>query len=311
MAPSAQVKPFDFSKLEKYSSFALGVNQALAQRYPQIASGDAFAHALLEPLEKELGERLNLKYMGMEESSCADFQASLSTPCLALLMKALPDGHKVLVEIDFNLGVKMVGQALGGEERASPLRQLSAIEEGVLEYLIVKCLSELKPREGLFGPVAFKLSRIVNDPRMLHEASMSEELGLVFKFFLGWGAEGAYIRIYTPHPLLEGVFLPEDQRPRSPEEMEAFQRHLERVSHIKTTLWTEVGKVGLMASEKAQLEKGDVILFDETLASKGPQGITGKAILRVGESPSEGLLAEIIDAEGKITLKILDFYGGE
>jgi len=306
-----QVKPFDFAKLPKYSSYALGINQALQQRYPQIASGDDFSHALLDPLEKTLGVTLQLKFLGMEEVSCADFQSSLASPCLAILLKAQPSGHKVLLDIDFELGLKMVNQVLSQEERAAPIRQLSPIEEGVLEYLLVKSLSQVKAAPGILGPIGFKISRITNDPRHFHEASMSEEPGLVFKFYLSWGDEGGFVRLYTPHPLLEGVFMQDRGWAPSPEEEAAYQGHLERVSHIKTTLWTEIGKVGLMASEKAQLEKGDVILFDETLASKGPQGINGKAVLRVGENPSEGLLAEIIDAEGKLTLKILDFYGGD
>jgi hypothetical protein len=58
------------------------------------------------------------------------------------------------------------------------------------------------------------------------------------------------------------------------------------------------------------LERDDVILFDETLASYGSHGLSGKAVLRVGDNPVDGLLAEVIDSEGKMVLKVLDFYGG-
>ncbi len=312
--PPVQFKPFDFSKLPKFSNRLLEINQALLQRYPQVADGEAFSHSLVDPLAKELGVPVQIKYLGMEEGSYGAFLGSLASPCLAVLLKAQPSGQRILLEMDYDLGLKMVGRVLGGGERAaSQVRSLSPIEEGILEYLLVKGLSQIKPKEGILGPVSLKVARISNDPRPLLEGTPSEEIGLVFKFFLGWEQAGGYLRIYVPHPLLEGILLKEDRLalPSTPEEEAAFGRHLERISHIRTTLWSELGRVTLMASEKAQLEKGDVILFDETLASMGPQGINGKAVLRAGEMPSEGLLAEIIDAEGKLTLKILDFYGGD
>src|SRR5690606_33321324 len=113
---------------------------------------------------------------------------------------------------------------------------------------------------------------------------------------------GGYVRIYLPHPLVEGVLLREDAVFDVTEaELEA---RLERVSHIKTQIWSEVGRVTLMASEIGQLEAGDVILFDESQANKGPHGLSGKTVLRVGESGSEGLLSELIDSEGKVVVKI-------
>lgn len=308
------VKPFDFSKLPKLSSRYLEITQALIQRFPQLGEGAALRHSLLEVLEQELGTSGELRFQGMEETTLGEFLRHLASPCLAIVLRAQPSGQKILLEMDYDLACRMVGMILGETERTSShLRSLSPVEEGVLEYLLVKSLSRLKAEKGPLGTVSLKVARIVNDARMLLESGPPEEAGCLFKFHLGFGPVGGPLLAYVPHPLVEGTFLREDgiSGLGLPEEEEALAKRLERVSHIKTTVWSEIGKVTLMASEKSQLEKGDVILFDETLASKGPQGITGKAILRAGETPADGLLAEIIDTEGRMTLKILDFYGGE
>lgn len=308
------VKPFDFAKLPKFSSRALSIGQGLLQRYPQLSQGDALRNALLEPLEKELSVSTQLVYQGMEELTLSEFLSNLASPCLAVLLRSTAPGQKIILEIDYDLGCGLVGMVMGeGGRQPSHIRSLSPIEEGVLEYLLVKSLSQVKPGTGTFGPVAFKVARIVNDARMLLDCGPSDEAGCLFQFHLSLGEVNGAIRAFLPHPLVEGCFLRDDvvSGPMPPGDDETLERRLERVSHIKTTLWSEIGRVTLSALEKSQLEKGDVILFDETLASKGPQGITGKALLRVGEIPTEGLLAEIIDTEGRMTLKVLDFYGGE
>ncbi len=309
-----QVRPFDLAKIPKLTSRQVAISQSLLELYPQLAEIETMGSAIFQNLERDLGLKLQLQFNGLEESSFSGFTASLPNPCLAVMLKEHPSGQRLILEVDYLLARQLVDRLLGGiQDFSSEARALSPIEEGILEYLLVKALSQIKDAPGLAGMGALRISKIVQEAKLLAESSNPEEMGCVFKFYLGLGDRGGYLRIYFPHPLVEGLLLREDMisAARSPEKAQLLAEGLERVSHIKTSLWSEIGRVSLMASEKAQLEKGDVILFDETLATMGPQGITGKAILRVGEMPSEGLLAEVIDTAGKMTVKILDFYGGD
>ncbi|HEX5035326.1 MAG TPA: hypothetical protein VFW62_12675, partial [bacterium] len=222
-----------------------------------------------------------------------------------------PSGQAALVELDYGSCRRMVDRVLGqpGGEISEEPRAFSPLEEGALEFLLAKAVSLLKDAPSFQGPSAFRIAKIVNEPRLLADAVPPEEWGCVLKFYLGLEGRGGYVRVYLPHPLVEGVFLREDVATDVSDA--EFEQRLERVAHIKTSIWSEVGRVNLMASEIGQLEPGDVILFDESQANKSPHGLSGKTVLRVGENSSEGLLSELIDSEGKVVVKILDFLGGE
>ena len=306
----AQIRPFDFTKLPKLSSRHLATVEGLLRAYPQFAQGSGLAAALTEAFDRDLGLPLRVRFIDFEEAAAADFLGSTPQPGVLVALKVQPSGHTALMELDYVFCRRLVERVLGNPgEPLEANRPFSPVEEGALEFLLAKAIHQLKDGPAMPGPATFRISRIVQEPKLISDAVNSEEWGCVLKFYLGLEDKGGYLRIYLPHPLVEGVFLREDMLADAageiPEEM------LDRVSHIKTLIWSEVGRVSLMASEKDQLEKGDVILFDDTLANMGPQGLTGKAILRVGEMPTEGLLAEVIDTEGKMVVKVLDFFGGE
>ncbi|MCC7344767.1 MAG: hypothetical protein IT573_07485 [Deltaproteobacteria bacterium] len=305
----AQIRPFDFTKLPKLSSRHLATVDALLRLYPQFQRGTELAASLGEAFNRDLGLPLKLRFIDFEETSAAGFLASTPNPSVLVLLKVQPGGQAALLELDYAFCRLLVERVLGNPgEPVEASRPFSPVEEGALEFLLAKAVHQIKDGQAPRGPAAFRIARVVQEPKLLSDAVPAEEWGCVFKFYLGLEDRGGYVRAYLPHPLVEGVFLREDMQTEGgeiPEEM------LDRVSHIKTLLWSEIGRVSLMASEKDQLEKGDVILFDDTLATMGPHGMTGKTILRVGEMPTEGLLAEVIDTEGKMVVKVLDFFGGE
>ncbi|MCE9625823.1 MAG: hypothetical protein K8R69_10305 [Deltaproteobacteria bacterium] len=307
----AQIRPFDFTKIPKLSSRHLATVEGLLRFYPALAQGSELASGLKEAFDRDLGLALKIKFIGFEEASASGFFASSPDPTVLVLLKIQPSGQSAFMELDAAFCRLLVERVLGsnGNPVESP-RSLTQVEEGALEFLLAKAVSQLKDEPSFQGPVAFRIARIVHEAKLLSDVVAPEEWGCVLKFYLGLEDLGGSVRVYLPHPLVEGVFLREDIL-TGDSGGEILEEHLDRVSHIKTLLWSEVGRVSLMASEKDQLENGDVILFDDTLAGMGPQGLTGKTILRVGEMPSEGLLAEVIDTEGKMVVKVLDFFGGE
>jgi flagellar motor switch protein FliM len=307
------VRPFDFAKIDKLTRQQLDMTEALLTHYPQLAESRKIADSFLHSLAADFNVPLELQYVGMEESTYGKFVGSFPSPCVAVQLLAEPQEARIILEVDYGLSRRLVDRLLGGSGSfPQDLRAFSPVEEGVLEFLVLKALSEMGDSSGILGPVSLKILKMVNEAKMLGEAASQEELGCVFKFYLGLGDKGGYFKVYFPHPLVEGLFLREDILAGviSPDQEQLFEERLGRVSHIKTSLWSEIGRVNLMASEKSQLERDDVILFDETLASYGSHGLSGKAVLRVGDNPVDGLLAEVIDSEGKMVLKVLDFYGG-
>jgi len=308
------IRPFDFSRLKKLSRQQVDLLQVFYEKYPQLADIQELAPEILKSFSKDLGLPLSCQWVGIEEVSYDKFLGSLPHPCVVAQVKTEPEEGLLLIELDFTFSRLLVDRLLGGEGPGPQDRlPLSAIEEGIIEYLILKALKKISTAPGILGPVQLSFIRLVQEGKLLADSDQMKQSGCVFKFFLGLGKEGGYLRIFFPHPLVEGLFLREDIMAGvvKPGDEELLEKQLQRASHVKASLWSEIGRVRLQPSEKEALEKGDVILFDESYISKGPHGLSGKAVLRVGENSTEGLLAEVIDAEGKLVVKILDYYGGE
>ncbi len=307
------VRPFDFSKLKKLSSRHRAVGDALLQRFPQLGEEGESVASLTEVFKKDLGLDLRITPSGLDEIHYSQFIESFSSPCIAVLLKQEPSEQKLVLEIDYVLCHRILDHLLGGSgETPKELLPLSPLEEGILEYLLLKALHQLREMPGVEGVSSLRILKVVNEAKMLLDAIPHEETGCVLKFHFGLGEKGGTLRIYLPHPLVEGTFLREDvmEGVLRPDQKDLLEKRLDRVSHVKTFVWSEIGRVNLRESEKARLEKGDVILFDETFANMGSHGLTGKTVLRVGENSTEGLLAELVDTEGKVVIKVLDYYGG-
>lgn len=309
-----KVRPFQFSNLKKVSAQFLNINQALLEAYPQFSREEGLGEDFIKEWDKELGLGVSLKFVGFEEVSLKKFLEGVASPCLGWVLQAEPQQQKILVELDYSLGRRWVDRLLGGEGQApGEFIPLSPMEEGVMEFLVARALQLLKTRASLMGPSQIRLLKSVSEGKLMGDLGQAEELGVIFKFFLGLGDKGGYLRVYFPHPLVEGFLLREDLVAglAAPGKEDRIEEGLKRASHIGASLWSEIGRVSLQSSEKDQLEAGDVILFDETLGAMGPHGVTGKTILRLGERYPEGILAEVVDSEGKLVVKILDYYGGQ
>ncbi|MCP5468466.1 MAG: hypothetical protein H7A32_04275 [Deltaproteobacteria bacterium] len=307
------VRNFDFSKIPKLTRRQVAITQALLERYPQFYDIKNQRIPFVDKLSKELNSPVKISFSMIEEETRARFVEKFSLPCAVAELLVEPFEHKVLLSFDYLLSRYIIQQLLGvqGVEITDQV-VFSDTEKGVFEYFLLCLLMSLPDYESPQGEVTIRLSKFSNEAKLFSNDS-AEELGIVFKVYLSVGNRGGYINIFVPHPLVEGVLLKSDPvtQDRRGVSDEDFERQLSRVSHVKTSIWSEVGKVGLSLSEIQHLEKGDVILFDESMMRAAHGNISGKAVLRVGDNPSQGgFLTEVIDAEGKLVLKILDYYGG-
>lgn len=306
-----KIRPFDFSRIKKLSRQFLNITEALLEAYPVLQDPEELGKTLLKSMASDLRLGLSLQFVGYDEVSQSQFLNSLATPCAGVILEAQPQGQRILIDMDYTLAALLVDQLLGGEGEPPAQRvPFSPAEEGVLEFLWAKTLHHLKAATGLMGPSTLCLQKIVYEPKQMAGVEGSEALGVVFKFFLGLKKNGGYLKVYFPHPALEGLLLREDALSGLLPPEESWERRINRVSHIRTSLCSEIGRVQLAPGDKEQLEEGDVVLFDETLATMGPRGVQGKTVLRVGENAPEGLLGELVDSEGKLVVKVLDYYGG-
>lgn len=308
------VKPFAFHGLKKLKRHDLELENAVLNYLP-FSSHDNIAKKSIEDfLAKQFNVESEIHLEKFDQGFLGDFVRNLSEPCLVAVMGVQPLPTKALLWIDSVLALTLIDKILGGEGQVpTEIKSLSPIEEGVFQYLILKALSEVHQASQDSAPVHFRLEKIIKSTKELGEMSQSEVPVVVLNFRIRVGSCLGFVVLTLPHPLVEGTFLkrgPLDQ----PERLQEYQYGLKRfdqMGHVRTHLWGEVGSVSLTVAEKNQLEKGDVILFDQTNCQWAGNHLGGNVILRVGEGRGGGFLAQVVSSEAPVLVKILDYYGGE
>jgi flagellar motor switch protein FliM len=265
-------------------------------------------------LSKQFNGTTQIHLEKFEEGSFAQFVKNLSEPCLVGVLGVQPISSKALLWIDSMLASTLIDQILGGKgDIPTEIRSLSPIEEGVFQYLILKTLSEIHQASQDSAPVHFRLEKIVKSQKELAALTQTDTSAVILNLRIQVGSCLGFVVLALPHPLIEGAFLkrdPLDQQERLSEYQFGLKR-FEQMGHVRTHLWAEVGGVSLTMAEKNQLEKGDVILFDQTSCQWAGNHLGGNVILRVGEGRGGGFLAQVVSSEAPVLVKILDYYGGE
>lgn len=327
MSAARKIQPFDFSHLPKVNSQELALRQSLVEAYPQLAQQDEnFFSDFFRRFGEGLPVEMRGKFVAMEEQNLHDFAKALAKNCLVFKFKAEPQAQNLWLEIDPGLAQALTHQVLGGigeakteESGASLTWPLSEISQGTLEFLVTKALQAFDSfgsGNSLLGPKQLSFQEICESANSINTTA-SNERGLSFKFFLILVAEGGvlvkgYVTLHLPHPWLTGVLLRQDiiSELAARQEVEVNDSTLSRASHVNLEMVSQVGEVNLQSEDWQQIEVGDVILFDHTQAKLEPHGLSGKAVLKVSEEAQQGLLVELIDTQEKLTVKVLDFYGG-
>ncbi len=306
----AQVIPFMFKGLKKISRRQIELEEGVLNYLP-------FSHenSVKKNLEDFLSTQFNLPCRltleKIEEVGLAEFIQTLPPLSLMGVLGVQPLPSKALLWIDSSLAHSFIDRVLGGEGTLPlEIKSLTAIEEGVLQYLLLKTLHQAQQALGPSAPMHFRFENVLKSQKELTALSLKEEPMVQLHFRLEAGGMGGYLVLALPHPLVQGIFMKQSQ-PDIDKNHEYALKRFDALAHTKTPLWAEIGSVSLTIAEKNQLEKGDVVLFDQSHSQMIDHHLAGNAILRVGEGKSGGFLAQVVSGEAPVLLKILDYYEGE
>ncbi len=307
------VKPFVFKGLKKLTRRDLEVENALLSYLP-FSSEVGLKKSLEEFLEKQFNQSVNIELEKFEESMLSQFASSVPPVAWVAALGMQPVSQKAYVWFDAVLAHSLVDRVLGGGgEAPTELKSPTSIEEGVFQYLVLKALSFVAQISGSDQPILFRLEQILKSQKDLSSVTGEDAPVVRLNFRIQVGSTLGFVVVVLPHPLIEAGFLKRDFRnvsQMSPEYQYA-QARFEKMAYVRTQLWAEVASVSLSLSEKNQLEKDDVILFDQSSCHLSGGQLQGNVILRIGEGREGGFLAQVISTDSPSLVKILDYYGGE
>lgn len=307
------VKPFFFKGLKKINRKTLEIEKALLNFIPFSAEG-GLRKSLEDFLVKQFNLNVKIELERFEETNLSNFVSAIPSVAWVAKLGMEPVPQKAFLWIDSVLACSLVDRVLGGNgETPSELKSPTSIEEGVFQYLILKALSEVFQISSQYSPVHFRLEQIVKSQKELMTLLNDQTPVIRLNFKIQVGSTLGFAVLVLPHPLVEAVFLNRDLMHADPgtAEYEYSQKRFDKMSYTRTHMWAEVASVSLTLSEKNQLEKDDVILFDHANCNLSDGHLQGNVILRIGEGREGGFLAQVISTTSPTLVKILDYYGGE
>jgi flagellar motor switch protein FliM len=115
-----------------------------------------------------------------------------------------------------------------------------------------------------------------------------------------------YARLFLPLSMAETMAEGVTAEPEVVAEPTASDlSKLTRLGFLKTSLWSELGRVPLQVAEINALEVGDVVVLENTGAHVQSGRLAGHLSLRVGDGEHGGFFAEIVPDHASLKVKIL------
>ena len=287
----AQIKPYHF-RLTKVSKKHVELVDALLNFLPASGARENFHVAIRKALHKYLSD-VGYYLAGIEEIGFKDFFSRLPNPCSVAVLSLEPFQHKGFVEIDPFLSHMMIEKLLGGKgDDFGELKPMTETEQGVIEFLLLKILSQIHQLCGEQAKLHFRLERTLLEPAHIRSFARDDDPLICLKIHVSCLKRSGFVKIFLPHPwILEGFMknLPGDKKSYEHKEI---QNHLNNFEDQPCELLGTLGEASVVHRDLKSLEEGDVVLLDKSGLSHKKGAWEGDVNLVAGNGESGGYKAE-------------------
>ena len=289
-----RIQPFKFDNLEQLTRQQVDLHAGVLRYLPRVLPANAFVEQIVSQMQRYMGDPVQLELTALREPKFEKYCSTVPDPAILFLFSCIPLQQKAFLQIDFALAHILVDRMLGGSgEHYQELRPITSIEEGVLQFLVLKILTILADAvEG--SDIQFRFDRMLSDSAELKDYGDDEDLLALLSIQITVGKKAGFVRLALPHPLVDGILaaLAPQERQITLSEL----RRLERVCDIKMPIWVELGRVDIGHVDLSALEAGDVVLLEEVFVNIGAQGVEGDVTLRVHDGVGGGFQGAIVES---------------
>lgn len=170
-AKTGKVKPYDFRRPDRFSKDHMRTLEMVH---------DSFARFIQASLSTYLRTMVEAKVTAVKQMSYEEFIAMLSNPTSINIFSMEPLKGNAIMEINSELMFAMIDRVLGGPGLApKKARELTAIEQPVVERIIVRALDNLREAWQKVAPIVPKLEVVESNPHFVQVAAPSEIVALV------------------------------------------------------------------------------------------------------------------------------------
>ena len=307
------IKPYQFEGLTKLRSRDLQIEDALLSYLPFQLDDLPIKTAIEEFLSQQFHENAKISFEKMYESNFKQFFQNLPDFSVLGQFSVPPLENKAFLLFDYPFIFGLIHRLLGAKgELPLENRLLSVLEQGVLEFLVLKILSIFFNANNQDTTLQFRLDELLQGSKKLGNFLKQESSTVIVVLRVQIGEQSSYLSIALPHPLIEGLFLKNKKYSDDwiLEWNKQSLKKLSEMSYVKTQITAEIGSVTLTIAEKNQLEKGDVVLFDQTYCHFSEDILSGNVVVKIGENANQGFIAQVVSADSPVLVKVIDYYGG-
>ena len=166
-SPSRKVVPFDFRRPDRIAKSQL---RAIHQLH------ETFVHNLVSSLSAYLRTYLLVNLVSVEQLSCEEFLNGLPSPTCMLSLGLRPYDGYGLLELSPALVFPILEVLLGGDGKSAAAlrREITEIEQKLLDSLFRIILNDLKEAWQAVAPIEFAIHTVETEPQFLRVLAPSE-----------------------------------------------------------------------------------------------------------------------------------------
>jgi flagellar motor switch protein FliM len=255
--PQKKVVPFDFRRPDRIPKSQL---RAIHQLH------ETFVHNLVSSLSAYLRTYLLVNLVSVEQLSCAEFLDGLPSPTCMLSLGLRPYDGNGMLELSPTLVFPILEVLLGGDGKSSPnlRREMTEIEQKLLDSLFRIILNDLKEAWQGVAPIEFTIHSVETEPQFLRVLAPSEAVVAV-GIEIRIGDNVGMMNIAVPSIIAKMMRQKFDQQwsMRRTQSTEAEQTAmLALIQPALLRLEVRLRGPQLLVSDLMSLEEGDVLTFD-------------------------------------------------
>ncbi len=159
--------PFDFRRPDRIAKSQV---QAIRMLH------ESFVRNLASSLSAYLRSYLTVNLISVEQLAYGEFLEGLASPTYVVSLSLMPYDGRALIELSPSLVFPIIEIMLGGKGHANsnPKREVTEIEQNLLETLFRFILNDLKDAWRVVTAIDFKIQRVATEPLMLQILAPNE-----------------------------------------------------------------------------------------------------------------------------------------
>ncbi|MBI4211438.1 MAG: hypothetical protein HY540_02250 [Deltaproteobacteria bacterium] len=282
------VTPFHL-KLKKIDTTSEKLKSDLMNILSRLGQQRKLEKALSQALAEHLGSS-SFKIEMMSELTGEEFCSRLSDPAIIAIAGVVPLTSKCFIDLDVATGLTMIERLLGNHEGSSwEKRRPTEIEQGVLQFLLVDIFSRIHQLEDSKEGLQLRFERFLFEGEKVRSYLDPLEKIFVVGIRLVIGKFHGFVRVGLPASFLEETLLSQEEN----YEASPSPERLLHYRHVRFPIWAEAGRTSVTSAEVANLDVGDVVVFEGENNLLTEKGVGGSVILRIGLGNEGGIVSEI------------------